>query len=201
MKKNIMTPFNSEKNPIRSQKSDSNIIKSSIKSKENKRVSLHFKKSYSEHIFPSNTLNKNPTQNKESLNISSKLSDFNSPEEKRFDFCRKMKKILKGKVFSIIIIIAIFTLLFLEEFKVLVIDHKYDVVVDSVIFVFYLFVIFEFVLFNIFLKNYRFSFFFWLDIISILSLAPEIHLFNKHDELYNFEGRENVYVFYLNKDF
>jgi len=192
MKRNAL-PFNNYKRPIKSKQSDSIIIKSLQKSKENHGIPHNFKKSHSEHIFPSNNLNKNPTLNKES----SPDLELISPDEKRLSFSQKMKKILKGKVFSIIIIIAILTLLFLEEIKVLVIDHKYDVLVDSIIFVFFLFVICEFILFNIFLKNYRFSFFFWLDLISILSLAPEIHLFSKHDELYNFEGNDHVYLYVL----
>jgi hypothetical protein len=192
MKRNAL-PFSYDKRPIKSKQSDSIIVKSLQKSIENHEIPQNFKKSHSEHIYHSNKLNKNPTLNKES----SHDLEFTSPEEKRLSFSQKMKKILKGKVFSMIIIIAILCLLFLEEVKVLIINHKYDVLVDSIIFVFFLFVICEFILFNIFLKNYRFSFFFWLDFISILSLAPEIHLFSKHDELYHFEAHDHVYLHLL----
>ena len=115
-----------------------------------------------------------------------KINEFrnndNSDKKKKFNFVKTIKIILKGKVFSLMIILAILILLFLEDIKILAINYHYDKIIDSIIFFFYLFVIFEFIVFNIFFKNYRFSLFFWLDIISIITLIPEIHLFNHHED-------------------
>ena len=107
------------------------------------------------------------------------LNPIKDMRKKKTNKCfRKIKMILKGKAFSLLIILAILILLFLEDINVLVIKIEYDIIIDGIIFTAYLFVIIEIILFNIFLKNYRFSFFFFLDLIAILTLIPKIKVFS-----------------------
>lgn len=88
-----------------------------------------------------------------------------------------MKKILHSSCFTIILTCAIIIILFIEDLKELCIPKEYDFWVDLIVLLIYCFFLLEFTLFTIFMKSYRFSFFFFIDVLSISGLTPTIEIF------------------------
>ena len=88
-----------------------------------------------------------------------------------------MKNILRSSILSIIVSITLLNLLFLDDLRILFIKKKYDNVIDILLLSFYSFLIIETILCSIYIKQYRFSVLFWLDIFSLLTLLPEINIF------------------------
>jgi hypothetical protein len=90
--------------------------------------------------------------------------------------CQKVEHILESKIFSLIFLFIIIMNLFLEEIRLLVIPEDYDFMIELTILLLFVFFFAEMLASFIFIKNYRFSFFFFFDLVAIGGLIPEVHL-------------------------
>ena len=117
---------------------------------------------------------------------------FDEKELIETNFMEKLASFLRNIIasywFSLFATISVISILFLEDIKILFINKKWDHYVDTFILIIIIFIFLEVILFIIFIRTYRFSFFFWLDIISCLSLIPNIlHLFKEDQNLEYYE--------------
>ena len=104
--------------------------------------------------------------------------------------CYQVEKFLESKVFNIIFAIAILINLFLEDIRIFVIPDDYDFQIEVVKLILFLFFVLEMCLSFIFIKSYRFSFFFYFDIVAICGLIPEAHLlYESHHQDYIYEDK------------
>jgi len=86
----------------------------------------------------------------------------------------KIEQILENKWFSLIIFLATIEALFGQDFNDLVLPKEAQPVFDVLAFVAMALFIFELILCWIARKEYRWSFFFWLDLISTLSILLDV---------------------------
>ena len=89
-------------------------------------------------------------------------------------FLKNTRKILLSHIFSFLATFAIIIILFVDDVRIIAINKDYDIYVDAVMLIIIIFIFFEITAFIIFIKGYRFSFFFWLDICSFCSLIPDM---------------------------
>jgi len=103
--------------------------------------------------------------------------------------------LLRSTGFSLCITIAICIILFLDDLKTIFSPKNYDIIFNILEISIWIFFWIEFLLFSIFIKSYLFSFFFFLDIITISSLIPEIDfIYHANDSHVQYETvHENPY--------
>ncbi len=89
-------------------------------------------------------------------------------------FIGLIKSTLRSTALSIIVSISLLILLFLDDIRHLTMNKEYDFLIDTILFSFFCFIVVEVFFLTIFIKRYRFTLFFWLDIVSILTLVSEI---------------------------
>ena len=109
------------------------------------------------------------------LTLKDNLKKIINDDDKSFKI--RIKNILRSSMFSVIVTIAVLILLFLDDIRLLAINKYYDNSVDIILVSFFTFLVVEVIIFAFFIKQYRFTIFFWLDIMSILTLIPEINFF------------------------
>jgi hypothetical protein len=97
-------------------------------------------------------------------------------------FSNFLRKIILSGPFSFFATFAIIIILFIEDIRTVAIDKKHDNIIDIVLVMMITFIGIEISLFITIIRSYRFSFFFWLDIASVLSLIPDIMILFVHDE-------------------
>jgi hypothetical protein len=106
-----------------------------------------------------------------------KLKDETKKSHKNAKGCiGKIKSTLRSTALSIIVSISLLILLFLDDIRHLTMSKEYDFYIDTILFSFFCFIVVEVFFLAVFIKRYRFTIFFWLDIISILTLVSEISM-------------------------
>lgn len=125
------------------------------------------------------------------FDVSSEIVNNNSQEDKK-DLWKRSQEIMtcifNSPIFSFVFLINIITALFLENLKIVILPKSWDHSIDVVMLAVFIFFLLEIILHIIFIQNYRFSFFFYADILAVCGLIPEIHIFyGVHDSQYTGE--------------
>jgi hypothetical protein len=125
------------------------------------------------------------------FDMSSEIANSHSLEDKK-DLWKRSQEIMNNffnsPIFSLVFLINIVTALFLENLKIVILPKSWDHSIDVIMLAVFVFFLLEIILHIIFIKNYRFSFFFYADLLAVCGLIPEIHLFyGGHDSEYTGE--------------
>lgn len=91
--------------------------------------------------------------------------------------CDFFEKILHSKPFTIVFALAIISNLFLEHIAYLALAKESEYIIDVILLSCFVFFCFEFSMSIIFIKEYKFSFFFYADLFAIIGLIPSVNLF------------------------
>ncbi len=125
----------------------------------------------------SKTVTKEDLTNRLETSGTIKLKDETKKKDKNGKgFIGLIKSTLRSTALSIIVSISLLILLFLDDIRHLTMSKEYDFYIDTILFSFFCFIVVEVFFLAVFIKRYRFTIFFWLDIISILTLVSEISM-------------------------
>jgi hypothetical protein len=91
------------------------------------------------------------------------------------------ENILHSKTFTICFTVAIVLNLFLDELKEIFFPKEYDSMIEIVLVFLFSFFVAEVLFSFIFIRGYRFSFFFYADIFAIAGLVPTVQIFFHSD--------------------
>jgi hypothetical protein len=108
-------------------------------------------------------------------------------------FSEKMEKYLHSGPFAIFTTFVIIVELFVEDFRVIFFPKETDIYVDHYIFASALFFVVEMLASCFFVKNYLFSFFNFVDILSTASLSPYFSIYldeHFHHQEYTYENTD-----------
>lgn len=89
----------------------------------------------------------------------------------------KLKAILESRILNLIMTVFIIYALFADDVRILAFSKPADIVFDVFSFIAIAIFAFEIMLNLVVRKEYQWSFFFWLDVISTLSIILDIQLF------------------------
>lgn len=118
--------------------------------------------------------------------------DDNANRSKCPKSCSKgIRRLLMSPVFSFFATFAIVIILFIDDIRIIAIHKKYDTFIDVLMVIIISFIFFEISSFIIFIRGYRWSFFFWLDICSFCSLIPDLMILFVHDEYLDYYNLGN----------
>jgi len=87
---------------------------------------------------------------------------------------RKVQEIIDGKVVAIIMGIVTVWVLFGDDLRLLLTTKSSDTAFFATFFLCLILFLIEIVANSVFLPEYKFSFFFWLDVVATISLVPDI---------------------------
>jgi hypothetical protein len=87
---------------------------------------------------------------------------------------RKIQEIIDGKVVAVIMGIVTLWVLFGDDLRLLLTSKSADTAFFATFFICLILFIIEIVGNSIFLQDYKFTFFFWLDVVATISLIPDI---------------------------
>ncbi len=113
------------------------------------------------------------TLNSRVLNKKKKNENRKTKCEKTKDFLVKLFENIYSNIFFLLC--SVFTLL-QEDLKILTLPLTVDKPFHRVNEIIFFFFIIEFLVISLCKKNFRGSFFFYLDLISIISMVPDVHL-------------------------
>jgi hypothetical protein len=103
---------------------------------------------------------------------------------------KKIVGFFHSRYFSILFTINVLIALFLDSLKRIFFPISWDKGVDIIMATVFLFFIVEISMQFVFEKSYRFSFFFFADVLSVCGLIPELHLFM--DTHYDYSAESGV---------
>ena len=87
---------------------------------------------------------------------------------------RKIQEIVDGKIVAVVMGIVTVWVLFGDDLRLLLTSKSADTAFFATFFICLILFIIEIMANSIFLHEYKFSFFFWLDVVATLSLIPDI---------------------------
>ena len=145
-----------------------------------------------EHLIYSPRRRKNNQKKKKTINLLEGLGRKQTSDKNALKFVDNELKMKRSKTLTsseetqyffnsnyylIIKLCIIIFILIEEELKSLFTNKSADLPFSIIIIIFMLFYIFELIMFSILLKDYFLKFYFWIDIISIISTLLDIHWF------------------------
>ena len=105
---------------------------------------------------------------------------YSKPKKTLANICEKFRYILNKGVdniyFQVVVLIIALYSLFYKEILLLSLPKSYDSYFHFAIEVFYFILLFEFLICLIAKKKYLFSFDFWIDIIALIGMLPEVEI-------------------------
>jgi ribosomal protein L31E len=140
---------------------------------------------------------------KSSIRIDPEIAPNIAYEKSRWTkLSEKMEKFIHSGLFAFISTAIIVLELFIEDFKVLFLLKEADIYVDFYMLVAAGFFFCEMILSCIFVRNYMFSFFFFVDILSTVSLSPYLSILyedHEHPQEFTYESTGSILTtFYRN---
>jgi hypothetical protein len=113
----------------------------------------------------------------ESDKNSLKFVDNELKRKKSFVKYNDGETIFNSNYYFVIELIVIIFILIEEELKIIFTNKSSDLPFSIIILLFMILYITELILYSIFIKEYFLNFYFWLDIISIISILLDVHWF------------------------
>jgi hypothetical protein len=107
---------------------------------------------------------------------------------------QKCKQILSSTAFTIFTSIIVLLDLFLDDVRVISLSKEHDSLIDALIFTVAVYFIFDTFLSCLFIDNYLFSFFFYMDVLSTASMFPYFGIFseNSNPDIYSYEDSSDT---------
>ncbi len=113
-----------------------------------------------------------------------------------FDKIKELiRSFLNSKYFTFVFSLNVFTALFLESLKSIFFPIDWDHAVDFIMLTVFCFFIFEILIHFALLKSYRFSFFFYADVLSVCGLVSEVHIFFEHSDNNSAQNSDLLNIF------
>lgn len=110
------------------------------------------------------------------INIQEKIEDYNARHRrKRGRWLRQLQHLLKGNSFTLIISVFTIIVLYADDIRVAFMPKSQDFTVDVVLCICFMLFLIELIAQMIALPDYMWSFFFWLDLISLMSIPIDIY--------------------------
>ena len=113
----------------------------------------------------------------ENIKITEKIADFESRQQqkKRSKLQRQLEKFILHNKTMIFISVITLLVLYADDFRNIFCNKYQDVYVDCIIVMCMLIFVLEMIIQIMCLQDYLWSFFFWLDLVSILSMPLDIY--------------------------
>lgn len=127
---------------------------------------------------PKTALKKSFTNDAESISIY-----FDKIE--KLELVKYMEKVLESRIWQIISIIATITSLLAYDFTIAFLPKSVDVSTDIVLVVVFAFFFAELAMASLFRRGYFWSFWFWLDLIALVSMIPDLVVVSDYVNLSN----------------
>ena len=113
----------------------------------------------------------------ENINIQEKFEDFSARKamKKRSKMQKLMARFIQHNYTTLVVSLITLIVLYADDFRVVFLDKSHDVIIDGVLlFCLTIFTV-ELAIQSYCLPDYLWSFFFWLDLIAVLSMPMDIY--------------------------
>lgn len=124
---------------------------------------------------PSNNNSTNLLKHNNSYNDESNSNTIIPSIEENSIILDYLSKVIESKLYNYLILIVSIYSLFIEDFKSLLVSGKYDTVFSIIFLLIFILFIFEISVIVVLDERYICSLFFWIDVVSTISLIMEIH--------------------------
>jgi hypothetical protein len=127
----------------------------------------------------------------ENISIKENFEDFNARKMKKRSKCQKLlEKFLMSNITTVFISIITIIVLYADDFRIIAVVRDEDMYIDILLICSIIVFVMELIISTYALPGYPWSFFFWLDVISILSMPMDIYVVMEY-----FSGQSDDLIF------